>query len=108
MADASRQGTLAQLATHLLQAAKTQNWDALEAADQQLAAQLPPLAAQGAWSAAERLALQGLRQAHEVAQNAAFAAGESLAERLTQLQSGRDGWIAYALHSEHDSEGRRP
>lgn len=100
MSDLPRQATLAQLSAHLLQAAKVQHWDALEQADQAVAAQLPALAAQGPWSDAERAALQALIQAHDAARRAAAAAGSALAERIAQLQSGRDGWLAYALHSQ--------
>lgn len=93
-----RQERLAQMAAQLLHAAKAQDWAALEVADQTLAEQLPQLAAQGDWSAAERTVLQGLAQAHSAARNAAAAAGDALAERLAQLQSGRDGWLAYAMN----------
>lgn len=86
------------MAAQLLQAAKAQDWAALAAADQALAEQLPQLAQQGAWSEPERSVLRGLAQAHAAARNAAAAAGDALAARLAQLQSGRDGWLAYAMN----------
>ena len=98
MLRAPRQELLAQMAAQLLHAARAQDWAALEVADRTLAEQLPQLALQGEWSAAERTALHGLDQAHNAARNAAAAAGEALAERLAQLQSGRDGWLAYAMN----------
>ncbi len=91
------------MAAQLLHAARAQDWAALGVADQTLAEQLPQLAAQGDWSTAERAVLHSLAQAHSAARNAAAAAGDALAERLAQLQSGRDGWLAYAMNESNES-----
>jgi hypothetical protein len=108
MSETSRQAVLAQLAARRLHAAKDQDWDALELADSQVAERLPVWAAQAPWTEAESRALHSLRLAHDAALGAAVAASQALNERIEQLQTGRDGWLAYALHSEHESESTVP
>jgi len=87
------------LAQRLRGASEAQDWAALAVIDQELAQwlrQAAPL------TGAERLALKPLAHAHEQARAACAAAAETLARRIEALQAGKDGWLAYALHSESD------
>jgi len=87
------------LAQRLRGASEAQDWAALAVIDQELAQwlrQAAPL------TEAERLALKPLADAHEQARAACAAAAETLARRIEALQAGKDGWLAYALHSESD------
>ena len=87
------------LAQRLRGASEAQDWAALAVIDQEFAQwlrQAAPL------TEAERLALKPLAHAHEQARAACAAAAETLARRIEALQAGKDGWLAYALHSESD------
>lgn len=87
------------LAQRLRGASEAQDWAALAVIDQELAQwlrQAAPL------TEAERAALKPLAQAHEHARAACAAAADAMARRIESLQAGKDGWLAYALHSESD------
>lgn len=99
MPKAARHVQLTRFAAQLLQAARARDWAALETADREVARSLPQLAAQGDWTPAEQAALQQLGQAHNAAREVCSAAGQALAQHIQQLQTGRDGWLAYAQHS---------
>lgn len=91
------------LAQRLHDAAATGDWQALAAADQELAALLSRMATPAALATltpAERTALQSLDQAHRQARGHCTAAGERLAQTMADLQANKDGWLAYALNSD--------
>lgn len=98
-----RQTQLLHMGDALRAAAAAADWALLGQHVDALAPQLQALAARGPWSAAERQAVTRLRAAHDLAFAAAAAASGELAARLEQLRSNKDGWIAYAMHSETES-----
>jgi hypothetical protein len=98
-----RQTQLAQLGDALQAAAARADWTALGVQARALAPALLALAARGPWSAAERAALQRLRGQHDVAAAAAAGATRALGARLDELRTNKDGWIAYAMHSDAES-----
>lgn len=98
-----RQAQLAQLGDALQAAAAGADWTRLNEQARALAPALQALAARGPWSAAERGALQRLRTQHDAAAQAAASATRALGVRLDELRTNKDGWIAYAMHSETES-----
>lgn len=108
MADAlhaavNRQAQLTQLGDALQAAAAGADWTRLNEQARALAPVLQALAARGPWNAAEHGALQRLRTQHDAAAQAAAAATRALGARLDELRTNKDGWIAYAMHSETES-----
>lgn len=100
-----RQKTLLQMAQKISAAIASQDWKALAAINTLMAGALPQLAAQGRWSAAERAALAALRQIHEQAVQRCDQATAELGQRLNEMQLNKEGWIAYALDSDHAETG---
>lgn len=95
-----RQQTLLQLAQKLSAASIAADWTALLAADALVAATLPALAQQGRWSAPEMAALAALRQQHGAALARCTAACNETAERLSSMNTNKEGWYAYSLDNE--------
>jgi hypothetical protein len=91
---------LLRIAESLRSAADGAAWEQLAAMTRSLAPQLDALAARGPLSSAERAALQRLREAHDYAAGAVAAAADALHGRLEDMRANKDGWIAYAMHSE--------
>lgn len=87
------------MAQRLRGASEAQDWAALTAIDHELAHWLRQA---GPLTEAEQVALKPLAQAHEQARAACAAAAEAMARRIEALQAGKDGWLAYALHSDSD------
>lgn len=100
-----RHRTLLQLAQKMSAATATQDWKMLAAINTLLATTLPQMAAQGAWNSAEWAALAALRQLHEQAVDACNAATGDLDRRLQEMQTNKEGWLAYALDSEQLETG---
>lgn len=98
-----RHAQLKQLGDALQAAAAGADWTRLSDQASALAPALQALAARGPWSAAERGALQRLRSQHDAAAQAAASATRALGARLDELRANKDGWIAYAMHSETES-----
>lgn len=99
----ARATQMIQLTQRLRNAAAAQNWSALETTDQELAALLACAAASApVLTPAERSALRALEQAHRQAMAQCAQACEELAQRMGELQANKDGWMAYALHSDLD------
>lgn len=98
-----RQAQLLRMGDALRTAAAGADWARLGEHVNALAPQLQALAARGPWSAAERQALQRLRTAHDTALEATAVASGALAARLEQLRNNKDGWAAYAMHSDTES-----
>lgn len=98
-----RQALLLQMGEALRSAAIKADWTLLGEHANALAPRLQALAARGPWSAAERQALQRLRSEHDAAAAAACEASDQIALKLEQLRSNKDGWIAYAMHSNTES-----
>jgi len=98
-----RQAQLLRMGAALRSAAAGADWALLGEQARALAPQLRALAVRGPWSAAERQALAQLRAAHDAAFEAVGTASDELAARLQQLRSNKDGWIAYAMHSDTES-----
>ncbi|MBB3221433.1 hypothetical protein [Pseudoduganella umbonata] len=65
-----------------------------------MASVLPAMAAQGAWTAAERAALAALRQQHREAVQKVGATSAGLAVHLQQMNTQKEGWLAYALDND--------
>jgi hypothetical protein len=101
MADMNdRQAQLARLGDALQAAAARSDWDRLGEQARALFPALRALAAIGPWTAAERAALERLRAQHDVAAAGAASAARALESRLEEMRANKDGWIAYAMHSE--------
>ncbi|MCS0629861.1 hypothetical protein NX786_11010 [Telluria mixta] len=107
MADKTdRQARLAhldRLTENLQDAAAREDWDRLGEQARALFPALRALAAQGPWSAAERAALERVRAQHDAAARHVAAAARALEPRLEEMRANKDGWIAYAMHSETES-----
>jgi hypothetical protein len=91
------------MAAALRAASADADWALLGEQVRALAPQLRTLAARGPWNGAERQAGMRLRGAHDAAFAAAAAASGELAAKLQQLNSHKDGWLAYAMHSDTES-----
>jgi hypothetical protein len=100
-----RQRTLLQLTQKMSAAIAAEDWRALTAINTMLATALPQMAAQGSWSSAEWAALAALRQMHNEAVKRCDLATDALGQKLQQLQATQEGWLAYALESEHAETG---
>jgi hypothetical protein len=100
-----RQKTLLQMAQKMSAALAAEDWKALAAINTLMAGALPQLAAQGRWSVPERAALAALRQVHEEAVQRCDRAVADLGQRLGDMQLNKEGWIAYALDSDHAETG---
>ena len=104
MADRTdRQARLAHLGNILQDAAARQDWDRLGEQARALLPALNALAAQGPWTAGERTALERVRAQHDTAARDVAAAARALEPRLEEMRANKDGWIAYAMHSETES-----
>jgi hypothetical protein len=97
---AERETRLLALGDALQAAVVAADWERLRELAMALAPALHTLAARGPWNAAERAALQRLRSLHDGAAAEVAAATAALRARLDQAQANKDGWRAYALHSE--------
>lgn len=95
-----RQQSLLQLGQKMSAATAAADWPALAAINTLMAAALPTMAAQGPWSPAERAALAALRQLHAQALHCADLASKEVSARLGEMQSNKEGWMAYAMTSE--------
>jgi hypothetical protein len=95
-----RRSQLDRMAEALRSSAAMADWALLGEHVRTLAPQLRALAARGPWTPAERQAGTRLRTAHDAAFAAAAAASSELAAKLQQLNSNKDGWLAYAMHSD--------
>jgi hypothetical protein len=101
MADKTdRQARLARLGDALQAAAARADWDGLGEQSRALFPALRALAAQGPWTAGERAALERVRVQHDAAARDVAAAARALEPRLEEMRANKDGWIAYAMHSE--------
>jgi hypothetical protein len=100
-----RQATLLQMARKMNAAIVAEDWQLLAALNTLLVSTLPQMAAQGAWSGAERAALSALHQMHQEAVRRCDLATEELGRRLNEMQANKEGWLAYALDSEHAENG---
>lgn len=106
-APGERRLRLLALGDALHEAAAGADWDALARQVNALAPALRTLAARGPWSGAERAALERLRARHDAALAAVAAATDALGARLETMRANKDGWLAYAMHSETDSGASR-
>jgi hypothetical protein len=100
---ADREARMLRMADALRAAAAGADWARLDEQARALAPQLRALAERGPWNAAERGALLRLREAHDDAARAAAAATDALAQKLEELRTNKDGWIAYAMLSETET-----
>jgi hypothetical protein len=101
MADkADRQVRLARLGDALQAAAARADWDQLGEQSRALFPALRALAAQGPWTAGERATLERVRAQHDAAARDVAVAARALEPRLEEMRANKDGWIAYAMHSE--------
>jgi hypothetical protein len=91
----TRQDLLQALARRLALAASSGDWATLVRVDTEVAGALACLDAP--WSDAERAALTELRTAHHEALRRCFEEAERLGQRLDDLGSRREGWMAYAM-----------
>jgi hypothetical protein len=96
----ARLAQLAQLGDALQATAARADWDRLGEQARALIPQLRALAARGPWTASERTALERVRVQHDAAAVDAAAAARALALRLEEMSANKDGWIAYAMHSD--------
>jgi hypothetical protein len=96
----ARQQELQRLAQQVAAASAAADWKALAALNTLMASTLPAMAAQGAWTPAERAALATLRGRHQAAAQAVGAASNELGKHLQQMNSHKEGWLAYALDND--------
>lgn len=92
------------LARALLDALARADWTQLGVALRELRPRIQELANAGPWSAAERAALLRLREAHQQVQAQVGAASAQLQARLDDMAGNKEGWMAYALEGEPDTE----
>lgn len=92
-----RQRTLLQLAHKLHAALADDDWPALAAVNTMMATALPAMTGQAPLSPAERAALAALQQLHEQAIARCNAAATDMGKRLHDMQTNKEGWLAYAL-----------
>src|SRR5438105_493636 len=102
MVEMTRQAQLVQLGDAFQAAAAAADWTRLGEHARALAPQLATMAARGPWSAVELAALKRLRLQHDAAAASAAGAAQALELRLEELRANKDGWIAYAMHSDTD------
>lgn len=102
-----RQARLAQLGDAMQTAAGCADWDRLGTHVRALGPALRALALQGPWTAAERTALEQVRAQHAAAATSAAAAARTLETRLEELRANREGWIAYAMHTETEPDANQ-
>jgi hypothetical protein len=95
-----RQQQLVRLAQQVAAACDAADWKALAALNTLMATTLPAMAAQGAWTPAERTALAALRGRHQAAVQAVGTASSELGQHLQQMNSHKEGWLAYALDND--------
>ena len=91
------------LARQLAEAGAAADWELLGRAVRELGPQLQALAAGTPWSGAERAALERLREAHDGAAGQVAAASGQLQARLEDMRVNKEGWLAYALAGETES-----
>lgn len=104
MADKTdRQARMAHLGDTLQDAAARADWDHVGEQVRALLPTLCALAAQGPWTAGERAALEHVRAQHDAAAHQVAAAMRALEPRLEEMRANKDGWIAYAMHSDTES-----
>jgi len=96
----ARQQQLARLAQQVASASAAADWTSLAALNTLMASALPAMAAQGAWTPAERAALAALRSRHQAAVLAVGTASSELGKHLQQINSHKEGWLAYALDND--------
>ncbi|TWI67595.1 hypothetical protein IP91_01712 [Pseudoduganella lurida] len=96
----ARQQQLLRVAQQLAAAAAAADWPALATVNTLLTATLPALAAQGPWTPAERAALAVLRQQHAAALQQVNAASTALGKQMQQMNTNKEGWLAYAFDNE--------
>jgi hypothetical protein len=99
-----RRDALLRLTADISAAGAAADWERLGTAARLLGPQLATLAAQGPWSAAERSALALLRAAHGEAMAGCADALRALGARLDEMRANKDGWIAYALGADPETE----
>lgn len=98
-----RELQLVQLAERLQAASAARHWRALANIDDELTRLLPAMKAQRGWSASEQAALSMVRRAHRAAYENCLAEAGRLGKRLGEMQTHKEGWIAYSMN--HDSAG---
>jgi hypothetical protein len=95
-----RQQQLLRMAQHVATASAASDWKTLASLNTLMASSLPAMAAQGKWTPAERAALAALRQQHHDAVLRVGAASTELGKHLQQMNTHKEGWIAYALDND--------
>lgn len=91
---------LRDIARRLSSAARAGHWEALRHIDRELSSLLPHLERPEVWSEEMRQAMGLLQRVHQDAFARCVDAAERLSQRLSDMQRCRDGWMAYAQHSE--------
>ena len=92
------------LSRALLDALARTDWTQLGQLVRELQPRILELAKAGPWISAERAALLRLREAHQRAHAQVEAAGAQLQARLDEMAGNKEGWMAYALAGEPDTE----
>jgi len=100
-----RQQTLLKLAQQISTATAASDWKALEAVNTMMASALPTMAAQGRWTPAELAALTALRQMHDQSVLHCQQTSIEMSKHLSEMQTNKEGWIAYALDSDSAATG---
>lgn len=88
------------LARRLASASRAGHWEALRHIDQELTTLLPQLGHAAAWSQDMSQAMLLLQKVHREAFSRCAEAAERLSQRLSEMQGSKDGWMAYAQHSD--------
>lgn len=101
----ARQAAILALARALRSASDGADWPALATADRTMARDLRNMAALGQWNENERKALLTLRNVHAAAYKNCSEAKDRLGLHLSTMQSNKEGFLAYALNSDTDTNG---
>ena len=91
---------LRDIARRLASASRAGQWEALRHIDRELSNLRPQLGNADGWSLEMRQAMGLLQRVHHDAFTRCAEAAERLSQRLNEMQRCKDGWIAYAQHSE--------
>lgn len=92
------------LARRLRDAAACQDWEAVGDLDREVAALVASLAKVDQPSAAERTAFDALHRVHTAARLQCEVECARLATGLTELQTHKEGWLAYGMNEESREE----
>jgi hypothetical protein len=100
-----RQAAFLELARGIGKAADGADWKALEEAELKMGNELRRLARLGPLKENERKALLVLRSVHDKAALLCSEQKADVTQRMHDIRTNKEGWIAYALHGGINPDG---